>query len=179
MVSRIGDRTGSVQKLAVEGLRHERGHVPIHYRQTAERTAADWDGTLRPGVAKFRNVQVRWRITSVLRFLGFIHNIPIANKYKEFVVIQQLKNYLSRYFLFRESCIVMIFLKSLTLVAGFEIIDGIWKICGTASSFTKWRSCCVIMHECKLLRVLIDHCPPTTSSLLYSPDLSRYIPQHL
>lgn len=59
VVTRFGDRTASVQSLVGVGGRPEREHVPVHHRQMAEKTAADWDPILLAENATIRSVQVR------------------------------------------------------------------------------------------------------------------------
>ena len=48
-----------VQKRVVAGCRRGREHAPIHLQQTVEKTAADWDLTLRRENATMKAAKVR------------------------------------------------------------------------------------------------------------------------
>ena len=59
VVTQIGDRTVSVQRLVGVENRRVKERVPIHHHHMMERTAVDWDPTLLPGNAIIRSVQVK------------------------------------------------------------------------------------------------------------------------
>ena len=65
VVTQIGDHTARVQRLVVLGCRRERGHVPIHHLQMAEKTAVCWDLKLLPENAVLMAVQVSHQNSSI------------------------------------------------------------------------------------------------------------------
>ena len=60
VVTQVGDRTASVQRLVGVENRRERERVLIHHHHMMEKTAVDWDPTVLLGNATIRNVQVKW-----------------------------------------------------------------------------------------------------------------------